>query len=157
MCSPTRQIIYFQTGWPGSVFDWTAFKKTKLNKNPEKYLSEDQYLLGDSGYVLSKKLLTPYKAPEANHAENKTFNELFSSARVIIVHTIGILKNRWSSLRGIRTQVKSKDDFKFVNQWIVACLVLHNWTIRLQDLWEIEDQNDETITPNSSLQFDSAK
>jgi hypothetical protein len=37
---------------------------------------------------------------------NQLFNTLFSSARVHIEHLNGLLKGRFCSLKGLRTQVK---------------------------------------------------
>ena len=89
------------------------------------------------------------------------FNEFFSSARVIIEHVNGILKGRFSSLRGIRTQIKTEKDFKIVNTHVLVCLILHNLLMdfgndECEEEWmEEEDDSDdeeEIITP---LQVDA--
>jgi hypothetical protein len=40
------------------------------------------------------------------------------------------------SLKGIRIQVKKKEDFAKVNQHIVVCLILHNLLIDWNDKWK---------------------
>ena len=117
----------------------------KVACRPGKYFSVDEFLLADSGYALKSFVVTPYRQPFAEIAENKVFNEYFSSARVKIEHVNGILKGRWSSLRGIRTQIKEVKDFQIVNDHILVCLILHNLMIdfndECDDAW-IEEEDD---------------
>jgi hypothetical protein len=68
---------------------------------------------------------------------------LFSSARVLIEHVNGILKGRFSSLRGLRTQVRQKKDIDGINKWILSCLILHNICVIQRDDWVEEYQEDE--------------
>jgi nitrogen fixation-related uncharacterized protein len=73
------------------------------------------------------------------------FNFYFSTARVKIEHVNGWLKNRFASLRGIRTQIKLAFDFKLVNQHILVCLILHNILLTLKDeQFEDDDSDDES-------------
>ncbi len=39
-------------------------------------------------------------------------------------------------MRSIRIQVKIKEDFNRLNQWIEACCILHNLTMQCNDEWE---------------------
>lgn len=70
-----------------------------------------------------------------------------SVARTKIEHTNGILKNRWSSLKCIPTQIQVADDIEKVNEWIVCCIVLHNLGIIMKDLWEYEDHEEGNDIP----------
>ena len=74
---------------------------------------------------------TPYRQPLASKPRNKMFNELYSSARVTIEHVNGILKSRFSSLRGLRIQV---------NQYLKILCILHNILMKLKD-----DSEDEHV------------
>ena len=78
---------------------------------------------------------------KASMPDNIMFNAQFSSGRVIVEHTLGVLKSRFSSLRGLRTQIRDKGDFKKVNRWICVCLILHNIVLQCRDpdFLEIED------------------
>lgn len=118
VCDDQRRIIYYQSGWPGSVFDNTCYNKTALVKNPDRFFSDDEYIMGDSAYQLSKRMLCPYKVHDLTTEDNQLFNIYFSKLRVTIEHVMGLLKSRWSSLRGIRTQFRKKEDLKFINSWI---------------------------------------
>jgi hypothetical protein len=107
ICDDKKQIRYFISGWPGSCYDCDVFSNGKMFKNPESYFNEGEFLIADSGYVLQKYCCIPYKQPYAELPENKVFNELYACGRVLIEHVNGVLKARWSSLRGIRTQIRS--------------------------------------------------
>lgn len=143
VCDDRRKVRFFLIGWPGTVYDNTVFCKTKLARNPLRYFCGGQYILADSGYSLKSFVVTPYRQPLADIPENRVFNEYFSSARVIIEHVNGILKGRFSSLRGIRTQIREDKDFKLVNEHILVCLILHNLMIDFNDEWELEEEEGE--------------
>jgi hypothetical protein len=143
ICDDRRRVIYYQLGWPGSVYDSTVFAQSPLFINPQDYLSLGEFLLADSGYTATYFICTPYRQPAASLSYNKIFNELFSSARVVIEHVNGILKGRFSSLRGLRVQINKVDDIKNFNEWILVCLVLHNMLMRFRDDWEEEAEDDE--------------
>jgi hypothetical protein len=136
ICDHTKRIRWFLVGWPGSVFDSSVFDTSDICKHPEKYFSLGEFLLADAGYAGKWFICVPYKSPDTDMAHNQLFNELFSSARTIIEHVNGMLKARWVSLKGIRTQVKTEKDLKTVCQQIIVCLILHNLMIDFDDDWE---------------------
>lgn len=140
ICNHKREIIYYHVGYPGSCHDSTCFNQTDICKHPEKYFSNGEYLLADCGYALSPNTIVPFRSPGGNQLE---FNRKFSSARIIVEHVMGLLKGRWSSLRGLRVQIQKKEDIERVNQWIVAILVLHNMVMKYKDNWNDEVLEDE--------------
>lgn len=95
VCDIYKKIIFYQVGWPGSIFDQTAFSQTKFFLEPHRFFSDNQFLLGDSGYTASRHMLTPYRNPAAQINENAEFNLEFSRARVLVEHAIGLLKSRY--------------------------------------------------------------
>ncbi|KAE9350830.1 hypothetical protein PR003_g5173 [Phytophthora rubi] len=152
VCNEDKVILHAFTGWPGSCCDSTVFSKTPLAQHPERFFSGDQYLIGDTGYALTPRLITPYKLPAALKAENAFYNEVISSARVINENYIGLYKNRWMSLKGIRTQINRKKDLRHVNNHILACVMLHNIGILLFDEWDdaaLDDEDDDDINSGS--------
>lgn len=156
VCDDEGYIRYYITGWPGSVYDNTVFSKSRLYQQPENHFSPDQFLLADSGYALTHNCMVPYRQPYASEPLNQKYNELFSSARVKIELLNGSIKTRFGSLKGIPTQVKSKDDFKRVNRHIVATLVLHNVLLRFDDKeWTEEDGRVDEIPHNQDLARDA--
>lgn len=46
-----------------------------------------------------------------------------------------MLKGRWTSLTGLRLLISSLDQYKFAVKWGVACCVLHNILLGLNDEW----------------------
>lgn len=147
ICDHTKRIRWFMVGWPGSVFDSSVFDTSDICRHPEKYFSEGEFLLADAGYAGKWFICVPYKSPDTDQAHNMLFNELFSSGRTIIEHVNGIWKGRWTSLKGIRTQVKTERDLKKICQQIIVCLILHNLMIDFDDDWEedidIEEEEEE--------------
>jgi hypothetical protein len=133
ICDDKKRITFYQTGWPGSVGDSTIFDESHLCKQPELYFSNDEFLLADAGYGAKAFICTPYKHPMAIIPHNQLFNTLFSSARVHIEHLNGLLKGRFCSLKGLRTQVKKVKDYDKINKWIVVCLILYNMMIDFRD------------------------
>ena len=127
--------------------------------NPNHYFSDGEFIIADAGYGATWYLCTPYRQPAASVPHNKVFNELFSSGRIVIEHVNGILKARFSSLRGIRIQVKTADDFRRINEWICVCLILHNLLLRFNDSWmdEIVDDDDFDVAEHEPEQIPAAQ
>ena len=110
--------------------------------------------MADAGYALRHYICTPYRKPAALIPENQVFNILFSTARVKIEHVNGILKARFSSLKGLRIQVKKLDDFVRVNEWIVVCIILYNILLSFKDEWDddgIEVDEDEGMNGTDTI------
>ena len=157
ICDDNGMIRHYLTGWPGSVFDNTLFEKMLPCRKPGEFFTPAEFLLADSGYSLKTFCMVPYRQPIAGLAHNLLFNELFSSARVKIEHVNGILKGRWAILKGIPTQVKTPNDFKRVNEQVVACIVLHNILHVLHDEWvPNEDEYEENDNDNDHEMMNAA-
>jgi DDE superfamily endonuclease len=87
-------------------------------------------------------MVTPYKGYAAESPENTFFNKKLSKARVKNEHSIGVLKNRWASLKQLRIHINEVKDTTLVCRWIAACTVLNNMMAIFSDSWE-ELQEDE--------------
>lgn len=107
--------------------------------------------MGDSGYPISKWLLAPYRSPKSSIPRNAVFNERISSARVVIEHTNGVLKMRWSSLQGLRHQIREKHHVQNVVDWIRCCCTLHNIMAELKDGWDYLPQDLEEPQPDAGV------
>jgi DDE superfamily endonuclease len=151
VCDGERMIRGYVIGWPGSVTDSTVFKNSDIYKFPKNHFSNNklEYLIADAGYASKSFMCTPYRQPAAFVPHNKLFNQIFSSGRVVIEHVNGILKARWSSLKGIRNQIIKQDDFVTVNKQIVVCMLLHNFLLICKDVWDdgddVENLDDNDI------------
>ena len=68
------KIIDYTSGFTGSRHDTHCFASTRLAKNPEKLLKEDEWCWGNTEYLLEKWLIIPYKKPASKTRENGKFN-----------------------------------------------------------------------------------
>lgn len=134
VCDKDRLIRDFFTGYPGSVHDAKVFNSSLFGQHLDRYLTNGQFILGDSAYPLSKYLIVPYKRRGGSLTpQRKKFNKHISKHRVTVEHTIGILKGRFQSLTELRVKI-SGDGHRYACRWIQACCVLHN-IMMLKDPW----------------------
>lgn len=112
--------------WPGSSHDSNIFRNSRLRSDLEDGEFEDNLLVGDSGYAIKSFLITPLLNPQTP-AENM-FNEAQIRTRNPIERLFGIWKRRFPILAlGIRLNIEK------VEAVIVACAVLHNIAIQMND------------------------
>lgn len=104
-------------------------------------LSTGQYLLADGGYRVMRHVIVPYdRQPGQTLPKPKeTWNYHLSHCRMAIEHTFGLLKGRFSSLKGLALQIDTKSDLVRANVWIQCCVILHNFLmdqLHDDDFWE---------------------
>ena len=46
-------------------------------------------------------------------------------------------------MKGIRNQCHKLEDFTAVNEWILACIILHNLLIKLNDIWDDDEDGED--------------
>jgi hypothetical protein len=123
--------------------------------NPAVFFAPGESLMADKGYVPRLMLTVPFDDPElvdANLVESErqrrvAFNDGIKRKRILIERVNARLKNRLTSLKGVRLQVRvaeglegSGQDFKAVNDFTVSCFVLHNFLVRYNDAFEKEEE-----------------
>ena len=147
----TTRFLDISVGYPGSMHDARVLRNSRLYVRAEnkEILSEPTlsiegheigpYVVGDSGFPLSRWLQKPF-AEHTNDSEEIRFNKELSSAHVKVECAFAILKNRWSIL-----QKRLDSRITFISKIIVACAVLHNFCLRVGDLWDEERFDDESI------------
>lgn len=150
VCTIDYRIIYASTGRPASTHDTRVWRNSHLFNHIEQYLDEEEYLLADSGYPLSRHVIIPYKKPHTNKQRNRAFNKHLSQVRIKVEHCIGILKGRWQSLRGLRRLLLKPEHHKKAVQWCDVCMVLHNMT--LDDGWVEEASLSEDEMDDSEVE-----
>jgi DDE superfamily endonuclease len=138
------RIRFFFCGYPASVHDSRCIGESDFCGSPEEFFDEREYVLGDSAYTLSSTILTPYKKPASLHPENAKFNQILSSMRVRVEHCIGILKNRFQSLKGMRQRISGRKSARQVVFWVKACAILHNMILEL-DGWDERNVDEGSI------------
>lgn len=115
-------------GYPGSVHDARVYANSEIGRNPEKFLTNGQWIAGDSAYAVTDYLVAPFKRNSSSSLskQKKSFNKYFSGYRVKIECAFGLLKETFGSLKGLRIRVDRKEGHKLACKWITACCILHN-------------------------------
>lgn len=141
VCDNNHSIRNIFVWYPGSVHDARVFANSDIGGNLNKYLSNGQWIAGDSAYPNSQYVVTPFRnnATTGTTIERRKFNKYFSSHRVKIECTFGVIKEVFSSLKGLRIRIKNKKSHKLVCQWITSCCILYNI---IRDSIPKEDYND---------------
>lgn len=88
--------------------------------------------------------MTPFRnnSTALTLAERAKFNKYFSSFRVRVEHSFGVLKERFCSLYGLPIRVHDKQSHKYACDWIYVCCVLHNIMIPYYDEDDWVDVNE---------------
>ena len=149
VCDHRRRIQYVLTGLPGSAHDQRVYGRTRLARNPDEFFARSEYILADSAYTPTKTVVPVLKKPvgrDLNRNETK-FNHAMASARVVAEHTIGVLKMRFQSLRGLRVMIQGKRSVGKAVNWMLACVVLHNLLLHEpdDDVVNVDDARDEAL------------
>ena len=128
-------FLDYDVGWPGSVHDAKVYKHSHFYLNRSSLIKENDFLIGNSAYPLSPFLIKPYNKP---NNEQKRFNQIFSSHRIVVEHSFGRLKNRFVGIREIAVK-KISTAINLIN----CAIILHNYLELLGDIWnEQEEDND---------------
>lgn len=134
-CDYTKSLRHVNIGYPGSVHDARIFNECILATNPSSYLSEPEWIAADSAYKLRTTVITPFRknSRQLNASARKDFNRFFSSYRVRVEHTFGIMKERLASLKKLSIKITDQRSHKFACDWIRVCCILHNILLPLYD------------------------
>lgn len=133
-CNAKEVFTSVDVRWPGSVHDSRVLRTSALysfmNTSSMSYT-----ILGDSGYGIHPRLMTPFKNPTTD--KEKNYNKIHAQERVIIERCFGQLKRRFPILKyGVRTALIK------VPQIILICFMLHNIAKHLQDNdFNMEDES----------------
>jgi len=126
-------FINYIIGWPGSVHDARVYSNSDFFLNKEKYIEEDDYVLGDSAYPISPFLISPFKNP--SNYQQRQFNFIHSKHRVVVKNAFGRLKARFKALKEITVK-----DLKLAIKLEDCAILLHNFLESCGEIWEITDQ-----------------
>lgn len=140
VCDVNKIFRYYDLGWCGSAHDQRVYMSSEIYCNPSEFISEDEYLLADSGYTTSPSVITPFKRAPGQRLQNhqEAFNQELSKIRVIIEQSIGMLKGRFQSLKELRILITGRRSAQRANVWIRVCIILHNYTTSNNYQWHYE-------------------
>ncbi|KAF6215836.1 hypothetical protein GE061_000171 [Apolygus lucorum] len=131
VCDGHKKITSVFVGFPGSVHDARVFRRSPLGQNLQERCG-DFFLLGDSAYPCSRNLVTPFRSTGRETRQQRNFNRLLSSCRVVSEHCIGLLKQKFRQLYHIKLR-----NIATTVHFIRACCVLHN--LALSDEFPVEN------------------
>jgi hypothetical protein len=137
VCDDHCRVLYFYIGWPGSTHDNRSWRNCKLNLQEAEFFQQLEFIIGDSAFNPSKRMVPSYKKNAGQsclNAQNEFFNGKLSSARIKSEHCIGLLKNRFPFIRGLNVKLKKARDVKKVVKIFTACVVLHNLLLSEPDI-----------------------
>lgn len=140
-------------GYPGSCHDAKVWNNNPIYKSiisGKIKLAENDVILADSAYPISKFLLTPYRDNGHLTREQKKFNFCLSSTRVIVEQPFGILKNKFRILDRLDTE-----SLENVSQIVLACTILHNFIINNGHQSEYVSSSIPTVEPDSDQNIES--
>ncbi|GLV31959.1 uncharacterized protein CBL_07719 [Carabus blaptoides fortunei] len=106
-------------GYPGSVDDACVFENSSIYNHLEECCNG--YLLGDSGYPLSRNVITPYTNTGTLTKQQRHFNNVHSAARTHVQDSFTLLKQRFRRLHHLKLRKPA-----LIVQIIKACCILHN-------------------------------
>ena len=115
-----RIFTNISVGWPGSVNDARVFRKCNIFRYSTNFFGPNEYLVGDSAYPCKGWCMVPYSRRGNQSAQQKRFNHLHSTTRVVVEHSFGMLKGRFKRLKSMETSLKN------ALKLITACVVIHN-------------------------------
>ena len=125
---------------PGSVHDAKVYKNSYFYQNVSKIIKEDEFLLGDSVYLLSTFLIKPFTNPQI--ISQIQFNIIHSLHRVVVENAFGRLKNRFIALKDLHTRKIS-----IAVTLTMYAIILHNFlelnNDSLEELYENDDDSDD--------------
>lgn len=146
VCDHERKIRDVFIGYPGSVHDSRVFRTSPLSQTIENKCGQ-YFLLGDSGYPLTKNLLTPFKDRGQLNENELNYNLQLARNRYIVEHCFGILKQKFRQLYHLKLR-----DMVYIVHFIRAACVLHNLAIH-DDIDQINE--DPVLDPVQENQEDN--
>ena len=107
----------------------------ELKQHPEQWVPGGTYIIADSAYPLRTYLIKAFPHHGILGHQEKHFNKILSSTRMIVEQAFGLLKGRW---RILLNELYCRDLERIVRV-IHACCILHNFCIDNGDILSIED------------------
>ncbi len=156
-----RYIVSYVFGWPGAAADSTIMASSLIAKDPRKFLNVgEEFIFADLGFKRENYVITPFKGESACQRHNQLFNRAQRVGRCRIEHVNGCLKARFSSLKAIPIDVKSKEDVESCHAWVKGCIILHNMLVWMQDDYDFvlpEDEEEQDVFIEDEVENVSGK
>jgi hypothetical protein len=109
----------------------SLYKNSSLHQFENNHFENEEYLLGDGAYPISKSMIVPFR--NAQKHPQTTFNLHHSRGRIAVERAFGRLKGRFQALKELRVK-KAKHGTHIID----IALILHNFIEHDGDHWEDE-------------------
>lgn len=165
------RFLDISAGFPGSIHDTRVLRMSELYgrllgndilRGPYINLigvSVGPLIVGDSAYPIFPWLLKPYHNVRNLDPTKVQFKTVLSKIRVIVEHTLGVLKGRWKCLRK-ELEILAEN----VPGTIAACCILHNICIEngepdpdIDDSDDDDDSEDDFVDGGTSANADAVR
>ncbi|XP_055903680.1 uncharacterized protein LOC129939620 [Eupeodes corollae] len=141
-----KKFIDICVGEPGSLHDSRVLRRSALYNQAETNYSRlfpsNTFLLGDSAYASSNWIVPPFKDYGQLTDQQKSFNFIHSSTRMVVENAFGLLKGRFRRINKF-TEQRTINSIKKI---VVSVCILHNLCISNDDNITL----DEEVTPQEN-------
>lgn len=140
ICDQRKAFIDVFVGWPGAAHDARIWQNSPIFRFLQAdNLPKDFHLLGDSAYPISSFLMVPFKDNGHLTQEQRNYNKILSSSRVLIEQAFGDVKSRFRRLKYLDV-----NDATNASAIVLASCILHNCCVFSGDeLEEILTEDDD--------------
>ena len=140
-CNSLGFILRIEGPFPGSHNDIQCFNQSDILVNKNKYLSEEELIIGDGGFAGDGPFIKPFRVTEIKKEETIEaiefgidYNNIIQDNRALIEHTIHLIKDRARALAGRYCRRKDRQANLFI-----ASAKLVNRTKRLRFSYILSD------------------
>lgn len=140
-CDFNMWFTYVLSGWEGSVADGFLFAKATASHDLS--IPPNKYYLADTGFVMTPKLMLPFREWSQGNDKPKDQQELYNlqnaTARNVIERVFGVMKDRFKIIREA-----NRYDLKTNARIMSVLAALHNFICchdgdDIPEPWEEED------------------
>lgn len=128
------RIRMIHTSHIGITPDGKVFEESDLGQRLGQYFTCPEYILASDEYRSSVAVITEHKKTgRLVSLDEKKFNERHFAARVNVDRSMDQLKGRFQSLKKLKMDIRCRQDVSKAKMWIIACSILHNLLVELND------------------------
>ncbi|KPJ01731.1 Putative nuclease HARBI1 [Papilio xuthus] len=133
------RFINVYCGEPGSSSAARVLRKSPLYQtacqNRERLLPQNTFLIGHSGYSSLPWLMGPFRESNRLTVQQREFNTLHASARIVSKKAFKLLKNRFKRVKYFAVY----RNIAFIIDTVVAACILHNYCVSENDHFYLTD------------------
>ncbi|XP_055914549.1 uncharacterized protein LOC129947843 [Eupeodes corollae] len=155
-----KKFIDICCGEPGSLHDSRVLKRSTLynrvQTNYTQLFPSNTFLLGDSAYASSHWIVPPFKDYGQLSDQQKAFNFIHSSTRMVIENAFGLLKGRFRRINKFTEQ----RNLNSVKRIVVSACILHNLCIINADTIVLDQEatpEERHLEQNSNLENSASR